>query len=347
MIKMEGAGTAPLTILNSEEEMAPRTGSTKSRKSQQSISLSEDVVRQIEEEAMRQGLKKSQIIDQILSEKLKKETDDENDGRPKIVVFMNHKGGVGKTISAVNVASCLAEEGHQVLIIDMDEQGNASRYLDRYDEAPGAPCIADVLFTPADGRERMTLDEVTVDTKIENLYIVPSNFRFSEPGTMMTGAGADSRLYYAIEDMEQVFDYIIIDCGPRLDITVTNAIISLGAGHENSFVVVVAKIEEFANEGVRRSAMMMKRIAQERRVQPCPWVILQTAVESRTNAYKEGLKKLKTEMPGARFFLTHISKSTAIPESSMLHLPMNHYDPGNKVTLEYRTLTREIENMYE
>lgn len=326
--------------------MATKTKATKTKKSQQSISLSEEVVRQLEEEAERKGLKKSQLVDQILSQNFTSKEEGESE-KPKIIAFMNHKGGVGKTISAVNVASSLAEEGYRVLIIDLDEQGNTSRYLDEYDEAPSAACIADVLFTPPEGRERMTLDEVIIQTKFENLYLVPSNFRFSEPGTMMTGAGADSRLYYAIEDMEQVFDYIIIDCGPRLDITATNAIIALSAGHEKSFAVIVVKIEEFANEGVRRSIMMMKRIAQERREHPCTWVILQTAVEARTNAYKEGLRKLKEEMPGAKFFMTKISKSTAVPESSMVHQPLNHYDASCRAAVEYRTLAREIEAMYE
>ena len=316
----------------------------KARTKQQSLSLSEDVIKELEAEAERSGMKKSQIVNNFLSEKIKQK---QGEVKPKIVAFLNHKGGVGKTISAVNVASCLAEEGSKVLIIDMDEQGNTSRYLDEYDEHPGAKCIADVLFTPQDGKERLSLDDVIIETKFDNLYLVSSNFRFSEPGTMMTGAGADSRLFYAIQDMEQVFDYIIIDCGPRLDITTTNAIVALDAGHEDSFVVVAVKIEEFANEGVRRSGMMIKRIAQERRAHPRRWAILQTAVEARTNAYKESLKKLKSEMPDAKFFATKISKSSAVPESSLLHLPLNHYAPESKPAVEYRMLTDEIEAMYE
>ena len=147
--------------------------------------------------------------------------------------------------------------------------------------------------------------------------------------------------------MEQMFDFIVIDCGPRLDITTTNAIVALEAGHRDSFIVVVAKIEEFANEGVRRSAMMIKRIAQERRSQPRRWVILQTAVEARTNAYKESLKRLTAEMPDARFFATKISKASTVPESSLLHMPLNHYAPESKTAIEYRLLTDEIEAMYE
>lgn len=330
--------------------MAKRTKTPGSEKKQQSLSLSGDTVKQLEEEAERLGIKKSQLVEQILNNKLSGDDEEEPKGKPMIIAVMSYKGGVGKTTTSISLGVGLGAEGHKVLIIDMDGQGNASQYLGVYDQRSEDACIADVLCKPAPHAERMTLDEVIKETDYENVYIVPSNFRFADADASMKSEGAagiDSRLCYAIEDMEQTFDYIIIDCGPRLDMTTTNAIVALEAGNNSSLIIIPVKVDGFAIAGVSQTIAMIQRIAKERRKKPRPWRILQTAVESRTGAYKYGLEQLKEAVPGAIFFTTKISKSTVVPESSLINTPLISYDPNSKPAMEYQLLVREIEALNE
>ena len=322
--------------------MATKTkGSSNDRKST-SLSLGAETASYIEREAQRLGIPKSHLVERIVNNQANLE---ENDSRPTIISVMSYKGGVAKTTTSTCLAVCLAEEGHRVLIIDMDGQGNASQYMGVYDPRSEEACIADVLYSSSAKAARLSLDDVMKETKYENVYVVPSNFRFADADARMKaeGAGADTRLRYAIEDMEQTFDYIIIDCGPRLDMTTTNAIVALEAGNSNSHLILPVRVDGFAIAGVSQTVAMINRTAADRRTQPQPWRILQTMVEPRTSAYKAGVEELKAAVPNARYFTTKISKSTVVPESSLVMTPLVTYDPTSKPTLEYRMLAGEIE----
>ena len=318
-------------------------------KKQQSLSLGQETIEYLEREAERRGLKKSQLVDQILNNELNPDKNDDSD-KPTIISVMSYKGGVAKTTTSICLAVCLAEDGYRVLLIDMDGQGNASQYLHVYDPRSEDPCIADVLYNQGSTSKRKTIEEVMVQAvDYENIYVVPANFRFADADARMKsdGAGADTRLRYAIEDMEEKFDYIIIDCGPRLDITTTNAIVAIEAGNRSSHIIIPVKVDGFAIAGISQTVQMINRTATERRTQPQPWKILRTQVEPRTQVYKVGCEELKKAVPEATYFNTKIPKSTVVPESNLAGIPLVSYDAAAKPSLAYRTLAQEIEAMNE
>ena len=236
--------------------MASRAKVRGGEKQQQSLSLGRETVEELEKEAERRGLNKSQLADLLLNGQLTQSAD-----KPTIISIMSYKGGVAKTTTSTCLAVCLSELGYKVLVIDMDGQGNVSQSLGVYDPRSEEACIADVLYQATPSSPRMSLSEVMRTTDYENVFCVPSNFRFADADTRLKAeiaGGVDTRLLYAIEDLidetarsgERKFDYIIIDCGPRLDMTTTNAIVALEAGNNASHIIIPIKVDGYAIAGV-------------------------------------------------------------------------------------------------
>ncbi len=144
---------------------------------------------------------------------------------------------------------------------------------------------------------------------------------------------------------EDRFDYIIIDCGPRLDMTTTNAIVALEAGNNASHIIIPIKVDGFAIAGLSQTIDTINRTAKERRRLPQHWKILQTMIERKTSAYKVGCELLKEAIPNAEYFNTKIEKSTVVPEASLAMEPLITYAPDSKPGMQYRLLAQEIEEM--
>lgn len=310
----------------------------------QSLSLKNSTIQVLEQEAERRGISRSKLVDSILQGQL----DIEKNDKPTVISVMSYKGGVAKTTTSACLAICLAETGHKVLIIDLDGQGNISQYFRVYDRLSTDTCIADVMYQTSQSSERLSLEEVMRPTDYNNVFIVPSNFRFADADAKLkaeTSGGVDTRLRYAIEDLKESFDYIIIDCGPRLDMTTTNAIVALEAGKHGSLIIIPVKIDGFAVAGVSQTIDIINRTARERRIPPQAWMILKTVVERNTSVYKVGCEELKKTLPSANYFKTFIEKSTVVPESSLAAIPLVAYAADSKPAFEYRMLAQEIEDM--
>lgn len=310
----------------------------------QSLSLDQNTIRKLEDEAERLGVPKSQLVDQFIREHFAG-TDYEN--KPTIISLINFKGGVAKTTTAACLAICLGEKGHKVLIVDFDGQGNISQYFSVYDARAEDKCISDVLFTSSSTGEKLPMDAIIKETDYHNVYVAPSNFRFADADANFRNerTSSDSLLKFAIEDMDEDFDYIIIDCGPHLDMTATNAIVALEAGSKNSMVIIPVKVDGFAIAGVAQTINTINRVANGRR-QPRPnWYILKTIAEARTEVFKRGVEELEEMLPDANYFKTTISKGTKAPESSLARIPLIKYDPESIPALDYRKLVEEIEAM--
>lgn len=135
------------------------------------------------------------------------------------IAVINHKGGVGKTTTAVNLAAGLSRQGKKVLLVDLDPQGNATYGLG-VDFMPGeSPSISQVLMEP-----ETPLDSVMVDTNEPNLKIIPADIRLAHTAVQLNAAVfRETRLSKALSAASD-FDYIIIDAQPTLDLLPVNAI---------------------------------------------------------------------------------------------------------------------------
>ena len=312
-----------------------------------SFSLKKDYVDAIDTLAQKSNQTRTEIVESYLQNAI---NDINNiNGKPMIITVMSFKGGVAKTTSAANLALCLGRRGKDVLIIDLDGQGSISQYLGVYDPRAEETCIADVMLNNARG-ERLGIADVVRDTKFEGVSIVPSSFKFSDADSRMrseVAPGIDSRLQHAIEDLISVmhFDYLIIDCPPSLGLVVTNAITALDAGNANSLIVIPVRVDGFAIAGLSNTISTIESVAHERRTPVRKWRILRTIAETRSVAYKTGLKMIKDQFPSVDFFNTCIPKATSVVESTLAMEPLVEYDKESKPAEAYERFADEIEGL--
>lgn len=247
----------------------------------------------------------------------------------RIIAFANQKGGVGKTTTAVNVASFLALAGKKVLLIDSDPQANATsnlginaKQLQRgvYDVLIGQHSLRDVLF----------------QTAVENLHIAPAT-------TALAGATVELvplerrefRLHEAVQSVAYYYDYIIIDCPPSLDILTLNALVAA------TEVIVPVQCEYFALEGLGQLLHTITLVQQH--LQPTLKVTgaVITMFDKRNSLSKEVMGELEKFFPN-RLFKAIIPRNVTLAEAPSFGQPIAIYDKRSKGGKAYADLTEEI-----
>lgn len=140
-----------------------------------------------------------------------------------VLTISNRKGGVGKTVSTVEIAKHADDRGYKVLICDMDPQGNAGSVLTGIDEFPTShPTIYDVLVRPETPPENVILQ---ASEDWPNTHIIPANVILSTTATALAGVvGYEKRLKKFLEPLKTYYDLIIIDTGPQITMNTNIAI---------------------------------------------------------------------------------------------------------------------------
>ncbi len=249
----------------------------------------------------------------------------------KIIAVANQKGGVGKTTSVVNLASCLAEAGKKVLLVDLDPQGNATSGC-----GINKKQIKTSLYQVMIGSS--PLSSALTATKFKNLWILPSN---------MDLAGAEVELV-DMEKREQAlkqalsqpagnltFDYVLIDCPPSLGLLTLNALVCADT------VLIPIQCEFYALEGL---SQLTNTIRQVRRLyNPSLDIegILITMYDGRLNLTTQVLAEVKKYFAG-KVFKTVIPRNVRISEAPSHGEPINYYDRHAKGAVAYRDLAKEV-----
>ena len=193
----------------------------------------------------------------------------------KIIAITNQKGGVGKTTSAVNLASCLASLNRRVLVVDADPQGNATSGLG-FDKRGIKQCIYDVLIND------VPAEQVVLHTEYKNLDLLPSTIQLAGAEIELVSLmNRENRMRQALEKIRHNYDYVLIDCQPSLGLLTLNALTAANS------VIIPIQCEFYALEGV---TMLMNTIQLvQRNLNPALKLegVVMTMYDGRTNLSNE------------------------------------------------------------
>lgn len=248
--------------------------------------------------------------------------------------FCNQKGGVGKTTSAINLATGLAQLGRKVLLIDIDPQGNTTSGLGI--EKTGR--ITTIYQIIADN---FPAAEAVIDSKISNLSLIAANSELSGAEIeLITLPEREFRLKKALDTIRDKFDYIFIDCPPSLGLLTVNA---LTASH---FLLIPLQCEYYALEGLGQLlgtyALVKKNLNPDLEIGG----VLLTMADFRTKLTEQVIQEVRNYFQG-KVFETIIPRSVRLSEAPSFGQPGIIYDKTSKGSKSYLDAIKEFVKKFE
>lgn len=246
--------------------------------------------------------------------------------------IINLKGGVGKTITSVNLAYQLCQRGSRVLIIDCDKQGNTSRFFKAYDKEKNS--LADILTGDATVADTVVRYCVTDDDK-GLLDVIPANMSLINAETKLLGYTTkppQTILRSALKEVRENYDYCIIDCAPDVGFSVINALTA------SNDVIIPATIDKFTDDGITE---ILERIEELRgwynpEIKFIGCLVTQYRND---NLHNNGIELLRLKF--GKVFDTSINYTSMVGQSTYKSEPLIKYSPQCKAAKCYVQFTDE------
>lgn len=245
----------------------------------------------------------------------------------KIYVFVNQKGGVGKTTSATNLGAYMALAGKKILLVDFDSQGNMSSGVGI---SKNKPTVYDLLA------ERAVASDVIRKTSVENLWAIPASIDLS--GAAIELVEQENREFFlkkVLEPLREKFDYILVDCPPSLGMLTLNGLVAADS------VFIPLQCEYFALEGLTLLLQTVKKVQKGLNPGLDIGGIFFTMYDSRTKLSQDVVQQV-TMYFKERVFSTVIPRNVRLSEAPSHGKPICQYDPNCFGAKSYEKLAAEV-----
>jgi len=249
-----------------------------------------------------------------------------------VYAVANQKGGVGKTTTAINLATYLAASGRRVLLVDIDPQANTSSGIGAAKNRKQYT-IYDLMVQENDD---VSIFDVIVPTSRRELVVAPCTVDLAGAEMELVGALArEHRLRHALEPIRNRCDYIIIDCPPSLGLLTINALVAADA------LIIPIQCEYLALEGLSQLLNTVNIVKSK--LNPDLYIagVVMTMFDPRTRLASDIVKEVRNHFPDEAF-QTIINRNVRLSEAPSFGQAILDYDPTSPGALAYRSLAEEV-----
>ncbi len=247
----------------------------------------------------------------------------------KIIAIANQKGGVAKTTTAINLAASLAVAEKDVLLIDLDPQGNTTTGLG-IDQGKLKGSVYDLFIG------RLPFSELKVDTGLKHLDLLPANIDLvGAEVELVSMNGRETVFKDSLKGVTELYDFVLIDCPPSLGLLTLNALTATDS------LLVPLQCEYFAMEGLKMLINTMKRV--QKSLNPALRIegILLTMFDGRNNLSNQVSSEIRSHF-GTLVFKTTIPRNITLAEAPSHGKPVLYYSAVSRGAKAYLSLAEEV-----
>lgn len=246
----------------------------------------------------------------------------------KVIAVANQKGGVGKTTTTVNLSSAVAAAGKNVLLVDLDPQGNSTSSYG-LSKRQIEKSVYDIMIGQTSAKDVIQKTEYKCD-------IIPSNIQLSGAGIeLVTLERREARLRDGLAPILDNYDFVFIDCPPSLDLLTLNGLCACDT------ILVPIQCEYFALEGLSE---LMNTIRTVKKMYN-PYIevegVLLTMYDGRLNLTLQVTQEVKKYF-NEKVYKTAIPRNVRLSEAPSFGAPVNYYDPASRGAQAYDELAKEL-----
>ena len=247
----------------------------------------------------------------------------------RVIAIANQKGGVGKTTTAINLAASLALSEQKTLLIDCDSQGNTTAGLG-FPKDPSRRTLYNALTL------NEPLDRIIQKTQIDGLEIIPSDKNLVGASVELVAVeNREFQLKRIIQQVKDVYSYILMDCPPALDLLTLNALAAADS------VLIPIQCEYLALEGVSELLDTLMRIRRTLNPNLAVEGIVLTMYDERTTLSRQVASDLRSFF-GSQVFESVIPRNVRLAEAPSHGKPIHYYDIHSKGAEAYINLAKEV-----
>ena len=257
------------------------------------------------------------------------ESSEVRSGPATVLGVVNQKGGVGKSTTSVNLASCLGEAGAKVLLIDLDPQGNSTSGFG-LNKNERQQCVYDALLGDTG------LAPIIEPVMIPNVFVVPATIQLAGAEIELVSAmSRETRLKGLIDAVRDDFDFVIIDCPPSLGLLTINALTAADG------LLIPIQCEYYALEGLSKLLDSVRLVKTHLNPALEVFGVVMTMYDPRTRLAHQVVDEVKDFFED-KVFETLIPRTVRLSEAPSFGLPVISYDPNGKGAKAYRQLAEEV-----